>query len=54
MSDYKFGTLVFLPAGDLAEVSDKLRHEYDQMSANSAGKINSRSLGLNLIYTFVL
>jgi 2'-5' RNA ligase len=35
MSDYKFGTLVFLPAGDLAEVSDKLRREYDPTSANS-------------------
>lgn len=36
MEDYKFGTFVFLPQGELAKLTYKLREEYDPVSARTS------------------
>ncbi len=35
MKDYRFGTLVFVPNGDLRQTVDALRNEYDPLSAST-------------------
>lgn len=35
MKDFRFGTLVFLPAGELWEIGNRLRAQYDPSSAKT-------------------
>lgn len=35
MKDFRFGTMVFLPDGEVREIGDKLRNQFDPVSANT-------------------